>query len=194
MNFPLTLSFKILALAPQISVSDANGALVCYVRQALFKLKESVTVYADAAQQRPLAAIKADRILDWSARYNFTDAQGMALGAVKRQGMRSLWRAHYDILDGDMAVMTIREENPWIKVLDGLIGEVPVLGFFSGYLFHPVYAVARPDGAVVLRMKKQPAFFEGRFRIEQVAPLNPAEEQRALLSLIMMLLLERSRG
>ena len=47
MNYPLDLSFKILAIAPQISVSDANGALVLYVKQKAFKLKEDVTIYAD---------------------------------------------------------------------------------------------------------------------------------------------------
>ncbi len=194
MDFPLILSFKILTFVPQIAVTDADGRLVCYVRQKLFKLKESVTVFADAAQTRPLYMINADRILDWSARYNFSDMQGLPLGAVKRQGMRSLWRAHYDILDGEMSVMTIREDNPWVKVLDGLANEVPILNFFTGYFLHPVYAVARPSGEVVLRMKKEPAFLEGRFSIARLAPLAAAEEQRALLSLLMMLLLERSRG
>lgn len=194
MKYPLTLSFKILALAPQISVTDAYGNLVFYVRQKLFKLKESVTVFADAQQTKPLYAINADRIIDWSARYNFTDQQGISVGAVKRQGMRSLWRAHYDILNGDMAVMSVQEENPWVKVMDSLVGEVPILGFFTGYLFHPAFLVTRHDGAVVMRLQKVPAFFESKFIIEQKAPLDESEQRRVLLSLLMMVLLERSRG
>ncbi len=108
LNYPLDISFKVVALAPQISVTDASGNLVFYVKQKLFKLKEAVTVFADAQQTQPLYTMNADRVLDFSARYNFADLQGMPLGAVKRHGMKSLWKARYDILDGDAVVMTIR--------------------------------------------------------------------------------------
>jgi len=194
MDYPLDLSFKIIALAPQLSVTDAHGSVVMYVRQKLLKLKEAVTVYADTQQTQPLYTMNADRILDWSARYNFADMQGNNLGAVKRQGMKSLWKSHYDILDGDSVVMTIQEENPWVKVIDGLVGEIPIIGMFTGYLFHPAYLVARTDGTVVMRLEKKPAFLEGKFAIESKLPLPEREEKQALLSLLMMLLLERSRG
>jgi hypothetical protein len=118
----------------------------------------------------------------------------LALGSVKRHGMKSFWRAHYEIMEGAMPVMTIREENPWIRVLDSLLTEIPLVGMFSGYVFHPTYLVARADGTGVLRARKRPAFFEGKFRIEQLSPVTEAEEQRALLALLMMLLLERARG
>lgn len=194
MDYPLNLSFKIIALAPQLSVTDAHGNLIFYVRQKLLKIKEAVTVYADTQQTQPLYTINADRILDWSARYNFADMQGNSLGAVKRQGMKSLWKSHYDILDGDTPVMTIQEENPWVKIIDGLVGEIPIIGMFTGYLFHPAYLVSTPGGTVVMRLEKQPAFLEGKFVIESKMPLPEKEERRVLLSLLMMLLLERSRG
>jgi hypothetical protein len=56
--YPLSVSFKIVALAPQLSVRDANGNLIAYVRQKLFKLKEAVTVYSDEGQTQPVFAIK----------------------------------------------------------------------------------------------------------------------------------------
>jgi hypothetical protein len=108
--------------------------------------------------------------------------------------MRSLWKATYDILDGDNPVMTIQEENPWIKMADALLSEIPILGIFSGYLFHPVYLVTRGDNTPVMRMTKQPAFFEGKFLVEKLGNLSETEEQRVLLSLMMAILLERSRG
>jgi len=194
LNYPLTLSFKIVALAPQISVTDAGGNLIAYVKQKLFKLKEAVTGFADREQLQPLFTLKADRVIDFSARYNFADRQGLVLGAVKRQGMRSIWKARYDILNGESVAMTIQEENAWVKIIDGLFGEIPIVGMFSGYLFHPAYLVSRPNGSIVMRVEKQPAFFEGKFIIEQKEPLAEEEEKRALLSVIMMLLLERSRG
>ena len=194
MNYPLQMSFKVLALARQISVTDAGGNLIFYVKQKAFKLKEAVTVFSDAGQTQPLYSINANKVLDFSARYQFTDQGGRPLGSVRRQGMKSLWKAHYDVLDGENPVMTIKEENAWIKVFDSLIGEIPILGMFTGYLFHPAYLVSRPDGTVIMRLEKQPAFFEGKFIIQKQAELDQADEVRALLSLIMMILLERSRG
>ena len=194
MNYPLQLTFKTFALAQQLSVKDASGTLVCYVKQKAFKLKEDVTVFADEAQTRPLHHIRADKMFDFSARYTFTDAQGVAVGAVKRQGMKSFWKTHYDILDGDNVVLTINEENPWIKVLDSLLGEIPLLGLLTGHFFHPAYLVRRADGTVVMRLQKQAAFFEGRFALEKHGEFMPNEEARGLLGLLMMVLLERSRG
>ena len=68
MHYPLNLSFKIMAFAPQISITDGSGQMIFYVKQKLFKLKESVTVFADAAQTQPLYHINADRMLDFGAR------------------------------------------------------------------------------------------------------------------------------
>ena len=128
LNYPLSLSFKILALAPQLSVRDAEGNLIFYVKQKLFKLKEAVTVFGDEAQTQALFSLKADRVIDFSARYNITDQQGMDIGAVKRQGMKSIWKAQYDILEGETVSLNIREENAWIKVMDSLFGEIPLFG------------------------------------------------------------------
>ena len=195
MNYPLNLSFKLLALAPQISVTDATGKLVCFVKQKLFKLKEAVTVYSDAEKTKPLAQIDADRILDISAQYHFTSAVDQRkLGAVKRRGMKSIWKCHYEILDGDQVVMTLQEDNPWVKVLDALFMNIPIIGMFAGYVLHPSYTVSRADGQAVLRLKKMPAFFEGKFQMEKLGELTPDEEVRVLLSILMMTLLERARG
>ena len=194
MNYPLDLSFKLIAIASQIYVRDASGNLVFYVKQKAFKLKEAITVCADEAQTQPLYHINADRVFDFSARYNFTDARQAVLGSVKRQGMRSLWKARYDLLAGETPDFNISEENGWVKVLDALLGEVPVLGMFTGYLFNPSYIVARANGTPVMRLTKQPAMFEGKFRMEKMGEMSEAEETRVVLGLLMMVLLERARG
>jgi hypothetical protein len=195
-KFPLDLRFKTLAVAPQISVFDAAGQLQLYVRQQAFKLKESVTVFQDAAQTRPVYRITADRVIDISANYRIDDAGGTSLGVLRRLGMRSLWRAHYEVLRGGVPFLAIHEENPWVKVLDGVLGDIPIVGLLTGYVLHPVYRVAHASGtaAPVLRAVKQPAFFEGRYALEQVAALPPPEQTLAVLAVLMMLLLERRRG
>lgn len=195
MNYPLQLSFKLLALASQIYVRDANGQLIGYVKQKLFKFKEDINVFADEGQTQHLYNIKADRVIDFSARYNFTASNGQPLGSIKRRGMRSILKANYEVYDErETKVYQIHEENAWIKVIDSLIGEIPILGMFSGYLFNPAYIVERMDGSQVARIAKQPAFFEGVFQLEPRSQIAPEEEARVLLAVLTMTLLERSRG
>jgi len=195
MNYPLQLSFKIVAFAPQLKVTDASGATVCFVRQKMFKLKEAVEVFTDESRSEKLCDIRADRIIDFSARYTFYDLGGNPFGAVRRKGMRSLWRAHYEILDHETPEMEIREESAWVKVMDGIFGDLPIIGLFSGYLFHPAYLISRLDsGAPMVRVKKQPAFWEGRFLLEQTGAIDDGDQLRVMLSTLMMVLLERRRG
>jgi hypothetical protein len=195
LQFPLSLSFKIIALAPQISVTDAAGQLIGYVRQKLFKLKESVTVFADREQTRPVYQIAADRVLDISAQYHIEDTSGAPVGVLKRRGMRSIWRAHYEIHRDGQPLLEIREENPWSKVADSVFGELPLIGMVSGYLFHPAYRVSYTGTeAPLLRAVKQPAFWEGRYAIERVGSGGPEDERLAVLCILMMVLLERRRG
>ncbi|HJU90974.1 MAG TPA: hypothetical protein VJ672_16435 [Gemmatimonadaceae bacterium] len=195
LRFPLDLRFKIIAIAPQITVTDAGGAVIAYVKQKAFKLKEAVTVFSDATQSRALYRIEADRVLDISATYHIADASGTPLGAVQRRGMKSIWRAHYEIHRDGRAAFLVREENPWIKLIDGFIGEIPIVGLFTGYLLHPAYRVTRANGDVpVLRAVKKPALFEGRYVVDRIGDLSEDEERLTLLGVIMLLLLERERG
>jgi len=195
MNYPITLTFKLLALASQIYVRDAHGNLIGYVKQKLLKLKEDINVFADENQTQLLFNIKADRVIDFSARYNFTDGNGKSLGSIKRQGMRSLWRTHYQVSDAnDQLVFEIREENAWIKVIDAVVGEIPVLGMFTGYFFNPAYLVSKMDQTSIARLQKQPAFLEGKFLLSTELQLANSEESLVLLGVLTMTLLERSRG
>lgn len=195
MNYPIDFSFKILAIASQIYIRDSSGNLLAYVKQKLFKLKEDINVFADENQTQLLFNIKADRVLDFSAKYNFTDARGTFLGSIKRRGMRSIFKASYEIYDAnDRQVMKINEENGWVKVIDALVGEVPILGMFTGYFFNPSYIVSRVDDRPVARLAKQPAFLEGKFQLTKIGDIADEEEPRVVLSLLAMTLLERGRG
>lgn len=167
MKYPISLSFKLLAVANKIYVRDAQGQLLSFVRQKLSKLKEDINIFADEKQTELLFNIKADRVLDWSANYSFSERHGNNLGSIKRQGLRSIWKANYEIFDSSgNQVMKINEENGWGKVGDAIFGEIPLIGFLSGYLFNSSYLVSRLDATPVARLKKRPAFFEGKFQLE----------------------------
>jgi uncharacterized protein YxjI len=191
LNYPLSLSFKIIAFNPQVKITDASGQTVLYVKQKALALKEAVKVFADEQQTQHLYDIKANKIIDFSAQYTITRPQGLPVGVVKRQGMRSLWKASYIITDHTGAeVGLIHEENPWMKVLDAVLSEnIPFIGMF----INPAYLVDL-GGQTVLHLKKQPAVFEGKFTLTKRGEFNEAQENLLLTSLIMMLLLERSRG
>jgi uncharacterized protein YxjI len=196
LQYPLQLSFKVLAFASQATVVDANGRTVVYTKQKLLKFKEHVEIFTDKTRTTKLAEIKANKVIDWSARYFATDANGGAIGSVGRRGWRSIWRAHYECFNpgDDTPDFSIREENPGAKVADALIGEIPIVGILTAFLFHPRYLASRSDGSPAMRLTKKPAFFEGRFEIEKLGDLSPREEMNLILSFLMLVLLERRRG
>jgi uncharacterized protein YxjI len=189
LNYPLDLRFKVLAALPQVKVSDAAGQVVMYVKEKL-ALKTAVRVFADEAQQRQVYAIAADKMMGLTITYHITTAEGGPVGALKRLGMKSIWKANYPILDAAGAEAgNIHEENPWIKVLDGLLGEIPGVGMY----INPAYLVDL-RGQTVLRIKKQPSIMEGKFLVEKKADLSEADEKLLLPAIIMFIMLERARG
>lgn len=197
MQYPLTLSFKIIALAPQIYIRDARGQELLYVKQKLLKLKEKIHVFSDSGQSRELYELGADRILDFSPRFTFRDTAGRVVGAVKRQGARSLFKASYEVYGPDeRPIARIEEENGWIKLLDGLIGEIPIVGAFTGYFLNPKYRIVDlVSQQPMLRVTKHRSFLESRFEIERTGTiLGESSETSVLLAILVMVLLERERG
>jgi len=87
-------------------VHDASGKSILYVKQKMFRLKEKVEVFSDAQMKQKLFEINADRMLDFSANYRFTATDGTDWGTVRREGMRSLWAAHYDVYEEGRIDMT----------------------------------------------------------------------------------------
>ncbi len=195
MSYPLSLRFKIIAIAEQLAVHDSSGRLMMYVKQKAFKLKEAITVYSDEGQQWPLYHIAADRVIDFSASYSITDSDGSPVGVVRRKGMKSLWRSSYEIVTNEGKVFTASEENPWAKVADGLFSGIPILGILSGYLFHPSYLISATGSVGAIRARKRPAFLESMFQVDRLSAQLKAEEERLLvIGMVVVLLGERRRG
>lgn len=194
LNFPLKLGFKIATVGTRVRVTDADGNLVAYVRKKKFRPKENVGVYADEDQRKLLFRLKADRMLDFGASYSVSLPTGEPLGAVRQQGIRSLWRSAYALSDArDSGVGSIHEENPWVKVLDGLVEAIPFADALGGLFLNPSY-VADLRGHPTLRIKKHRSVFESSFGIEKLADFSEDEEDLLLAGIIMMVLLERDRG
>jgi len=74
------------------------------------------------------------------------------------------------------------------------LSEIPLVGIFSGYFFNPTYVVTNLRDEVIVRLKKEKSFFGRKFVIEKVKSIDNDDDQRIILGLMMMILLERRRG
>ena len=194
-QFPVKFTFKIGTLSNDFLVEDAMGNDIGYVRQKMLKMIDEVVVYDNDLKSNILFTIKANKWIDFSATYTFTNQLGQEIGRIGRKGWASIWKARYEIFDEKANQdLLIQEENGWIKVADAVLSEIPILGLFTGYLFNPSYIVTRPDGTEVIRLKKQPSLIGRRFLLEKLNNFEPGEEERVILGLMMMILMERRRG
>jgi phage-related protein len=200
-NYPLNLRFKLVALSPQIIVTDASEREVMYVHQKVFNIREDIRVFSDTTRSQEIFRINTERILDLNSKYKFTNqTTGQYLGHVRPRALRSIWRATYLVYDeNDVPQHHIREDNPWVKVLDSIVGQIDYVNWFTGFFLNPTYTIYRGDNredisTPLFHLKKRPAFFEGVFIIEQVADVTPAEEARIILASMLMIQFMRRRG
>lgn len=194
-NFPVQFTFKISTFANDFTATDAEGRTIAYVRQKMFKFKDNILIYSDESKTQVNYQIQADRWLDFSAAYAFLDQNENEFGKIVRKGWRSLWRAHYEILDECQEQQySISEENPWTKVMDNLLGEIPFLSLLTGYFFNPSYLVVNNSNQPIMRLKKLPSFWGRRFELQPIGDMDSDDDDRIMLGLMMMILLERRRG
>ena len=188
MEYPLELRYRTTEQKPLLTVADATGDLILIMNLTSSENGSAVLVYADAERTALRYTISPDWILDFSTQYHFTDQDGRMLGSVRRDGERSLWRARFEIMNGGPPNLQIREENSLAKFMDAIMGEIPLVGAVIPRL---VYLVSAEDGATLVRIEKQPKLFESRFKIEKQSEIEPSEETRILLSLLILVLMEQ---
>ena len=195
LQYPLFLKFKLTTLASDFTITDSNENSLAYVRQKMFRLKEDVVVFNNESKSQENFRIRANQWIDFNASYAITDSFGKNLGKIARKGMRSIWKATYNIFDqNDTQKYKVQEENAWVKVLDGMVGEIPIIGMFTGYFLNPSYIVHDNNGKEIYRLKKMPSFFGRKFQLDQINDIPDHEETLVVLSLMMMVLLERAKG
>lgn len=196
LNYPLDFKFKITTLSSDFNITDKNGNYVAYVRQKMFKLKEDVIVFNDESKSEELFRIKADRWLDFNASYAINDlVNEKSYGRLARKGMRSFWKSHYEILDEkDELKFLISEDNAWVKIFDGMVSEIPIVGMFTGYFLNPSYTVKDPQGNEYFKLRKMPSLVGRRFQLDRLKDIDDEDESLVVLSFLMMVLLERTRG
>lgn len=194
-NYPINFTFNISTFSNDFTATDAQGNTIAYVRQKMFKLKEAISVFSNESKTQINYKIDADRWIDFSAAYSIKNISNAEIGKIARKGWKSIWKAEYEIINSQQTLKyRIKEDNAWIKVLDNLMGEIPVLNFFTGYFFNPSYSVIDLQNKAILQMKKEASFFGRKFQITKLTPTPIEDEETIILSLMMMVLLERRKG
>lgn len=201
-TFPLTLEFKF-SLLTELRVTDAQGTLLAVVKEKMFSIRDEVRVYADEGRKRQTHGIRARGLmagaLDWRARRDIRRVDGSEVGALRAQGMRTLWGASYELLgQGDRLEFTIRDDHPWMSMVEGVIGAVPFIGDVIAmgfdYLVNPTYTVTDAAGVPAFRVRKRRSVFSRRFVVEELRPVRPEEAELVVLGLVQLVLRERERG
>jgi hypothetical protein len=197
-TYPLTLTFKLVTLSPEVQVTDASGALLLQVKQKLLTLREDTTVFADQQKTVPIYKMIADRIIGFRAVHHITRlSDNTRIGNVKAQGFRSWWAARYEITDGqDRLAFNFKEENPWITFLDYFFDSIELIGWVFSYFINPTFVLMDEKGVARYRVVKRRSLVERRFFIEEIAPNDDLDldERLVALALIQIVMLERQRG
>jgi uncharacterized protein YxjI len=93
-------------------VWTADGQLIMYIEHPILKLREEFMVYEDEAKARPLLRVKSRQVIAINFSYEITDAtSGAVLGAVQKQGLSSIVRDKFILLDATGAEIGHAEEQ-----------------------------------------------------------------------------------
>jgi uncharacterized protein YxjI len=106
-------------LGGKFEIFDPAGNVVLFSKMKAFKLKEDIRLYTDETMATELISIQARKILDFSAAYDVVDSTtGQKVGALRRKGLKSMFRDEWIILDVyDREVGLIQEENAFVALV-----------------------------------------------------------------------------
>jgi len=141
------LKRQVFALAGKLRFYNPNDELVLYVEQKMFRLREDIRVFGDESKTQELLLIQARNIIDFSAAYDVIEAaSGQKVGALRRKGLRSMFRDEWEVLDaGDQPVGMLFEDS---------IGQALLRRFLLGSFLPQNYDITIGDERVAdLRQK-----------------------------------------
>ncbi|WP_299432349.1 hypothetical protein [uncultured Meiothermus sp.] len=201
-SYPWQIKWPLLVLSPELHLEDAGGRNLLTFKQKIFTLREATSVFADKSKKQLLYTLEADRVMGFGARHFIKAAAGQPIGSFENDGWNSLWRTRYFVKDAQGNVIYhVREENPWIKVIEGIAGiidEIPLIGWVAAgamlYFLNPTYLVADSYGHNRYRIRKQRSLFERRFLLEPIEAVPEEWEAFTQLTVMRLVQLERHRG
>ncbi len=108
-------------------VYDSSHRVVAYTKMKAFKLKEDLRVYTNETMIDEMFCIKARSIIDFSAVYDVFDSKtNTKIGALKRKGLKSMFKDEWTILDvDDRQIGLIKEDSVLMALLRRFINIIP---------------------------------------------------------------------
>jgi uncharacterized protein YxjI len=99
-------------LGSAIDVQDGAGRQALFCQGKAFRLKEDLRIYADETKKQELLSVQARQVLDFSGAYDVTDrVTGELVGTMRRRGLKSIIKDHWDFLDPSGNVIGSLEED-----------------------------------------------------------------------------------
>lgn len=156
---------------------------------------DEALVYKDPSEKERLYAIRASPSREFYASFMFTDHDNLLFGHIGRVHWDNLLRAHYNVYDQYLRpVFTIKEAEMMVRMQDTMLSKIPFIGLLTGYFFNPSYYITKADGTHLATVTKEKSFWSSKFTLAKKAPCTPHEQERLLLSVMLLLLQERRRG
>lgn len=157
-------------------VYDSEGTVVGFSSQKAFKLKEDIRLYTDESKATELLTIHARQIVDFSACYDVLDPRtGEKVGAVRRKGMKSIIRDHWEVLDAaDEPIGDLLEDSQMMAV---------VRRFLSN-LVPQQFRLATSDGTLQARFVQR--FNPFVFKMNVVVEPGATVDRRLLLGVAVL--------
>ncbi|HWO17902.1 MAG TPA: hypothetical protein VNO30_03975 [Kofleriaceae bacterium] len=155
-----------------------DGQLIMYIQHPLLRLREEFMVYEDEARTRPLLRVKSKQVIAINFAFEITDAKtGQVLGIVRKQGLKSIVRDRFTLLDAAEREIGYAEEQG-ASILRRFI---PLLTSK-----HAIFA----GGQQVAFIRQVFRFFTKEFTVE----LQPSElDPRFVLAVALLALMAEAR-
>lgn len=92
---------KVLAIANQYTIEDAQGAAIGYSKQKILALRENIKVFTDDSMTTELFRIQQEQVMDMWGTFAVVDsATGTCVGKLRRQALKSgFFKDEYLLLD-----------------------------------------------------------------------------------------------
>jgi len=109
-----TIRRKVFTLfGAKFHIFNAAGEVIGFCKQKAFKLKEDLRIYTDESMSTEFLYIQARSIIDFGAAYDITDSRsGAQLGALRREGIKSMFRDSWQVLDAaENQIAMVQEDS-----------------------------------------------------------------------------------
>ena len=162
-------------------VFTPDGALAMHVHSPVLKLRDELTIFADAARTQPLIFLKQRRVIQLSTEWDLTDSvTGQAMGTLRKQFMQSLVRDRWDVLAPDG-----QERGHVIETGHSLLRRfLPILPSSHDIVL---------GGKVVAHIRQRFRFFIKEFELDLTPALGAVDTRFALACTLLVLMAEARR-